>query len=302
MKFSKPAWAMVEAILNSIVVRTFYLWGPPGGGKTWAAYHIGVKEAGFYAITLTDETSAAELRGHWIFKGGDAVWHDGPFVSAMREGKRLVINEITNASADVLALLHPILEDISTARLTLPTKETIVPSDGFHVIATDNRPPALLPDPLRDRFDCNLEVKETNPAAYLALPEDLRDVARTEIGDGDRRISARGWMALARLREEFGLGDSCRMVFGLERGRMIHDALVLAMDPSEATEPDPPKKRSEPSDSETVELVGFRNWVDGRDRPVSDGWGPLQTCTCDECKEFNEYLQAEGIDPNTVEV
>jgi Holliday junction resolvasome RuvABC ATP-dependent DNA helicase subunit len=229
MQFSKPAWTMVEEVLESDAVRTFYLWGPPGGGKTYAGYHHGRIQAGFYAITLTDETTAAELRGHYIFKGGDAVWHDGPFVRAMREGKRLVINEITNASSDVLALLHPILEDFSTAMLTLPNRETIKPAAGFHVVATDNRAPEMLPEALKDRFDCCIHVEETNPEAYKVLPDDLRKVAQATIGDPDRRISARGWIALDRLRKQFGLGDACRLVFGLERGRMIHDALVVAM-------------------------------------------------------------------------
>jgi hypothetical protein len=230
MEFSTTAWDMMERALASPLVRTLYSYGPPGTGKTWAAYHLGRIAKGFAAITLTDETSAAELRGHFILKGGDSPWHDGPFVRAMREGKRLVINEITNASADVLALLHPILEDESTAMLTLPSGETIKPAEGFHVVATDNRHPDLLPEPLQDRFEVYIEVTETNPAAFKALPDDLRKCAETTVGDPDRRISARGWLALAKLREEFGLPDSCRMVFGLERGRMIHDALVLAME------------------------------------------------------------------------
>jgi SpoVK/Ycf46/Vps4 family AAA+-type ATPase len=223
---------MIEKALESKTIRTLYAFGPPGSGKTWAAYHIGRVEKGFYAITITDETSAAELRGHFIFKGGDAIWHDGPFVRAMREGKRLVINEITNASADVLALLNPILEGEDTSMLTLPSGETISPAPGFHVIATDNRKPELLPECLQDRFDGYIEVTETNPAAYAVLSKELRPIAEQKIGDGDRRISARGWIALDKLRGEFGLHDACRLVFGPERGRMVNDAIALAMDQS----------------------------------------------------------------------
>lgn len=229
MEFSIDSWAMMEAVLSNTDVRTFYVFGPPGTGKTWAAYYYGrIKAKKFYAITITDETSAAELRGHFIFKGGDAVWHNGPFIRAMREGVRLVINEITNASSDVLALLHPILEDFSTACLTLPNGETVRPKDGFHVVATDNRAPDLLPEPLQDRFMAYVEVKETNPAAIAALPEDLQAVAKQVIGDGDRRISARGWMALDKLRHSYSLIDSCKLAFGMARGCQIHDALVIA--------------------------------------------------------------------------
>jgi midasin (ATPase involved in ribosome maturation) len=229
LQFSVNSWDMLEQVLTVPDIRTFYLNGPPGTGKTWAAYYYGrVKGKSFYAITITDETSAAELRGHFIFKGGDAVWHDGPFVRAMREGVRLVINEITNASSDVLALLYPILEDYSTACLTLPSGETIRPSDGFHVVATDNRSPELLPEALQDRFMAYVEVLETNPAALACLPADLREVAAKTIGDGDRRVSARGWHSLDKMRQHFSLEDACKLAFGMARGNTIHDAIVIA--------------------------------------------------------------------------
>lgn len=281
MKFSVNSWKMLQTVMESNIIRTTYIYGPPGTGKTWAAYYYGRVEKGFYAITLTDETSAAELRGHFIFRGGDAVWHDGPFIRAMREGVRLVINEITNASADVLALLHPILEDVSTARLTLPSGETITPSDGFHVVATDNRVPELLPEPLQDRFESYIEVKDTNPEVYKVLSPQLRKIAKQKIGDDDRRITARGWIALDKLRKEFGMGDACRLVFGMERGRLVHDALVIAMDESKATEDSKTKKKATAKKAEV--MVQPPQWT--------------PSCTCSDCQSYNTYLQGMNLDP-----
>lgn len=228
MEFSISTWNMIEKMLAFKDCRTLYIYGPPGVGKTYSAYHHGRIKAGFYAITLTDETSAAELRGHFIFKGGDAVWHDGPFVRAMREGKRLVINEITNASSDVLALLFPILESFETARLTLPSGETVSPAKGFHVVATDNRPPDLLPEALQDRFMAYIKVEETHPKALNGIDKTLKKIAKQTIGSGDRLISARGWHALNVLKDEFGMADACTLAFGPTRGRRIHDAIALA--------------------------------------------------------------------------
>lgn len=228
MEFSMDTWKMIEKILAFDGCRTLYIYGPPGVGKTYSAYHHGRVKAGFYAITLTDETSAAELRGHFIFKGGDAIWHDGPFVRAMREGKRLVINEITNASSDVLALLFPILESFETALLTLPSGETVSPQKGFHVVATDNRSPDLLPEALQDRFMAYIKVEETHPKALAGIDKMLKKVAHQTIGGGDRLISARGWQALNTLKDEFGMEDACSLAFGPTRGRRIHDAIALA--------------------------------------------------------------------------
>jgi len=229
MKFTTSPWNVMEEALSFDELRTLFAWGPPGLGKTYAAYHCGRIKKGVYAVTLTDETSAAELRGHFIFKGGDTVWHDGPFTRAMREGARLVINEISNASADVLALLFPVLESFETARLTLPNGETVRPASGFHVVATDNRSPEQLPEALQDRFMAYIEVTEMHPNALSSVSEELRDVAKQTIGEGDRLVSARGWKHLEILSHRFNLHDSCRMAFGMERGHMIADALTIAM-------------------------------------------------------------------------
>src|SRR5574339_225733 len=93
-------WELIEKLLESESVRSLYLYGPPGVGKTYSAYHKGRLNNGLYAVTLTEETPAAELRGHFIPKGGEMIWHDGPFVKALKQGARLVVNEVTHASAD----------------------------------------------------------------------------------------------------------------------------------------------------------------------------------------------------------
>jgi hypothetical protein len=224
-------WELLAHVLAIDVpaTRVIYVWGPPGVGKTFGAYNFGRIEGGFYACTLTDDTSAAELRGHFIFKGGDALWHDGPFVRAMREGKRLVINEIGNANADVLALLFPILESLKTAELTLPTGETIRPMPGFHVVATDNSPPDQLPEALDDRFGVYVRVDEPHPEAIASLHPQLRDLALASSRlEDERRVSARGWLSLQSLIPSFGLKAACTLTFGPDRGPLVFETIVMA--------------------------------------------------------------------------
>jgi nitric oxide reductase NorQ protein len=222
-------WELIERVLGSEAAMRIYLYGLPGVGKTYAAYTNGLVERGLYACTLMPETPAAELRGTYLPMGDSIVWHDGPVVRAMREGARLVLNELSHASEDALAFLYPVLENSDTARITLPTGETVVPAPGFQVVVTDNAAPDDLPAALRDRFDAVLEIREPHPSALAQLSEPLREVVRRGMAlDEERRVSVRPVLAIDRLAKEFGLRIACLIVLGAARGSLFHDALVLA--------------------------------------------------------------------------
>lgn len=220
-------WGFTERVLRSLSVRTVYAWGPPGFGKTYAAYHVGLRGP-LFALTLTEDTPAAELRGFYLPVGRGMEWRDGPAIQAMRLGARLVINELSHGSADVLSLLHPLLENPATARLTLPTGETVQPAAKFQLVATDNLPPEELPLALRDRFDCILEVREPHPSAMALLDERLRGPAvRSFALEPERRLSLRGWFSVQRLMPELGLKGALQAVLGPARGAHLYDSLIL---------------------------------------------------------------------------
>lgn len=194
-------WSIIDAVIATS--RRVLLFGLPGTGKTYAAARRNVAEdQAVYQITMTEETPAAEIRGHFLPKGDEMVWMDGPAIRAWREGARLVINEIDRASADSLSLMYAILDDPEFAELTLPTGEVVTPSEGFHVVATMNGQPYDLPLALQDRFPVTIEVMDVNPEAIEALPEDLRIPARETalVANEDRRLSIRLWMEFSSLR------------------------------------------------------------------------------------------------------
>jgi MoxR-like ATPase len=222
-------WPLIEALLASPLVRTAYIFGPPGIGKTYCAYNLGRISLGVFPVTLTPETPASELIGHYIPHGNALRWHDGPFTRALRAGGRLVINEITHASSDVIAVLYPVLESAETAQLMLADGEIVRPAPGFHAVMTDNESPQSLPEALQDRFDCEIHVACPHPEALKAIDADLRQIAlRTMMLGDERRVTMRRWLAICRLRSVFGLERACHAVLGSARGSQIYDAIRLA--------------------------------------------------------------------------
>ena len=199
MKKPTP-WELVEAVLP--LSRRVLLYGVTGTGKSWTGSRTAVPEGGkVFIITVTEDMSVGEIRGHYVPQENQFVWVHGPGIQAWVDGARLVINEIDKASGDVKTFLHALLDDPEFAGITLPNKEFVRPAEGFQVIATMNGAPEDLEDALRDRFPVTIEIMEPNPEAIKALPEDLRDVARKTCTDEEsRRISIRSWAEFAKLR------------------------------------------------------------------------------------------------------
>jgi nitric oxide reductase NorQ protein len=83
--------------------------GPTGCGKSRFVEHMAAA-LGLPLVTVAcnDETSAADLLGRWLVKGGDTVWQDGPVTRAVRQGAVLYLDEIAEAREDVIVVLHPL--------------------------------------------------------------------------------------------------------------------------------------------------------------------------------------------------
>ena len=236
-KNETKCWQIVEAILKHC--DRLLLYGPPGTGKTHAASRLGVNaKQRTYSVTLTEETPAAELRGHYILKDGKYVWQDGPAIAAWRNGSRLVVNEIQRGGPDVHALMLAITDDPKLAQLDLPSGEKMTPAAGFSCIATMNGNPKELLDPaLADRFAISVLIDAVNPEAIAQLPQDLQTVAikTALVEDEERRISIRSWYAfnhlMQRLSSEIGESEALKIasfaVFN-ERANEAMDALKLA--------------------------------------------------------------------------
>jgi MoxR-like ATPase len=216
-------WSEIEKIVQ-VAKSNVILLGGPSLGKSYVAQNLGG-----YAITIHEGTAADEIRGHFVPQEGGFAWHDGIGMKGWREGVPLVVNEIDKGSDEVKSILHVIADNPETAKITLPTNETLRPKAGFRIIATMNGNLDDLPDALRSRFPIRLLVDEPHPNAVRKLPEDLRDAAfRTATArDVDRRILLRTWYAYAELRDLIGGELALKAVFG-ERYEEVYDALTLS--------------------------------------------------------------------------
>jgi MoxR-like ATPase len=223
-----PCWEMVEKVVGTC--DRVLLWGVSGTGKSWAARRANLNGHKVFSVSLTDDTPAAELRGHYGLVDGSYKWLDGPCVMSWRSGARLVLNELEKASGDAQTFLLGMLDDIEIAQQTLPTGETITPAKGFHVVATMNgHPDEDLNPALRDRFPVCIHIDQVAPPALQRLPEDLRGVAQNSgvVTQAQRRISVRVWNEFARLRSALGDDMAASAVFG-DRAKTVLDHLKLA--------------------------------------------------------------------------
>jgi MoxR-like ATPase len=143
------------------------MYGPPGTGKSYSALRMGNPGEKAWRIIMTEETPAAELRGHWVPQGpGNWTWHDGPVMRAYRHGGRLVIDEISRAHDDAWSFLLAVLDGHP---ITLPNGETVQPHPDLSVWATTNDSADVLPDALADRFTVKVAVPKPSPEALATL-------------------------------------------------------------------------------------------------------------------------------------
>lgn len=218
-------WELADKMIGES--RRVLLYGPPGTGKTYAATTYNLNDNGVDATTLTEDSSAAELRGFYLPSKEEFTWQYGTGINAWLKGGRLVVNEIDHAGGDVSTFLHALLDDPEYAFITLPNveAEVVKPAEGFQVVATMNGTPDMLNPALADRFPVQINIDSVHPMALEVLSEDLRQLAgELAVVSDERRTSIRSWIEFDKLRKLYSPEIAGQAVFGHLASEML-DAL-----------------------------------------------------------------------------
>jgi len=112
--------------------------GPTGCGKTRFIQHMAL-QLGLSLVTVAcnEDTSATDLLGRHLLVGGETRWVDGPVTRATRTGALLYLDEIAEARADALVVIHS-LSDHRRELFLDRTGETVQPPDAFMLIVSYN--------------------------------------------------------------------------------------------------------------------------------------------------------------------
>jgi nitric oxide reductase NorQ protein len=112
--------------------------GPTGCGKSRFVEAMAARlRRPLVTVACNDETSAHDLIGRWLVKGGDTVWQDGPVTRAVRTGAVLYLDEVAEAREDVIVVLHPLADhrrQLHIDRLDL----TLTAAPGFLLVVSFN--------------------------------------------------------------------------------------------------------------------------------------------------------------------
>jgi nitric oxide reductase NorQ protein len=112
--------------------------GPTGCGKTRFVEHMAAKLGRpLITVACNEDTSATDLLGRHLLVGGETVWCDGPVTRAVREGAILYLDEIAEARADAIVVIHP-LTDYRRELFLDRTGETLEASPEFMLVISYN--------------------------------------------------------------------------------------------------------------------------------------------------------------------
>ena len=148
--------------------------GETGVGKTAAVRHLAARTRNsLRRVNVNGSMTAEDFVGQLLVNEKGTYWNDGVLTDAMRNGYWIVIDEINAASAEILFVLHSLLDDDRYIVLTgKPDREIVKAHPNFRLFATMNPPERYqgtkdLNKALMSRFGVTIEVPLPPPSVEL---------------------------------------------------------------------------------------------------------------------------------------
>jgi nitric oxide reductase NorQ protein len=192
--------------------------GPTGCGKSRFVEAMAARLGRpLVTVACNDETSAHDLVGRWLVKGGDTVWQDGPVTRAVKAGAVLYLDEVAEAREDVIVVLHPLADhrrQLHIDRLDL----TLDAADGFLLVASFN------PGYRRGLKDLKASTRQRFVALDFDYPPAGIEAEIVVAESGVEPVTARKLVAMAariRTLEELGLSAMVSTRLLINAGKLI---------------------------------------------------------------------------------
>lgn len=166
--------------------------GPTGCGKTRFIQHMAEK-LGLRLVTVScnEDTSATDLLGRHLLVGGETRWVDGPVTRAVREGCLLYLDEIAEARADALVVIHS-LSDHRRELFLDRTGESLAAPPGFMLIVSYN------PGYQRSMRELKPSTRQRFVALSFDFPAEVQEVEIVGRESGAERGAVKRIVQIAR--------------------------------------------------------------------------------------------------------
>ncbi len=175
--------------------------GPTGCGKSRFVRYMAEK-LGRPLITVAcqEDLAAADLTGRFLLEGGQTVWRDGPLTRAAREGAICYLDEVVEARADVMTVIHPLTDDRRVLPLDRLGEEIHAPDNFLIVISYNPGYQSVqkeLKESTRQRFvSLSFDYPVADVEAEIIAKEANApiDLAKTlvRLGQGSRNLRSHG--------------------------------------------------------------------------------------------------------------
>ncbi len=221
--FYRPVGREVEVFHAAWENRlSLLLKGPTGCGKSrFVEYMAASLGRPLVTVSCHDDTTATDLLGRYLLRGGETVWQDGPVTRAVRQDAILYLDEVMEARSDVVVVIHSLTDH--RRRLFIERhNEELAAGPGFLLVVSGNPGYA----------QSLKELKPSTRQRFVSLAFDWPEPGlEREILQGETGIDAETAKRLATLGgkfrhlEEFGLAEGASTRLLVNAARLIQGGL-----------------------------------------------------------------------------